>query len=338
MRATTAPVQATAGPTAPGAARGPRSIVWGVAELNAFSDERLDRAAHRRTDEAWLDDALTGGRARAIVATADTVAIATDGTALRVPLDDLAALAQHAEPILLGVEGGAPLFAVDGQGEDEELAAALAGRGTLVGLREESLRLGRADANLLAYAQAILSWQRRHRFCGVCGTRTGSIEGGHARRCPSCGAVNHPRTDPVIIVVVVDPVGDRIVLGRQAVWPLGRYSALAGFVEPAEALERAVAREVMEESGVTVGDVRYHSSQPWPFPGSLMLGFHATWTGGEPRPVDGELEDARWFGRAEVAQAAHEDAAWDVQDESRLLLPPKVAIARTLIDAWLAGG
>ena len=124
----------------------------------------------------------------------------------------------------------------------------------------------------------------------MCGTRTASIEGGHARRCPSCGAINHPRTDPVIIVVVVDPAGDRIVLGRQAVWPQGRYSALAGFVEPAEALERAVAREVLEESGVTVGDVRYHSSA-WPSR-LLMLGFHATWTGGEPRPVDGELEDA----------------------------------------------
>ena len=306
-----------------------------MAEPNAFSDVRLDRAAHRRTDAAWLQGALGGTRAQAIVATADTVALAPDGAALRMPLADLAGLARHDEPILLGVEGDVPLFAVDGEGED--LAALLGGRGELVGLRDASLRLGRADAGVLAYAQAILSWQRRHRFCGVCGTRTASIEGGHARRCPSCGAINHPRTDPVIIVVVVDPAGDRIVLGRQAVWPQGRYSALAGFVEPAEALERAVAREVLEESGVTVGDVRYHSSQPWPFPGSLMLGFHATWTGGEPRPVDGELEDARWFGRAEVAEAAREDAAWEEQDEGRLLLPPTVAIARTLIDAWLAG-
>ena len=319
-----------------GRTRGPASIVSGVPTPNAFSDVRLDRAAHRRTDEAWVTAALADPGTQAIVATADHVAVSGgrgDLTALRLPLAALAGRPGHAEPILLGVQDGAALFGVDGEGED--LAGLLEGHGELVGLRDASLRLRRQDAGVLAYAQAILSWQRRHRFCGLCGTRTASIEAGHARRCPNDGATNYPRTDPVIIVVVVDPQGDRVLLGRQAAWPEGRYSALAGFVEPAESLEDAVAREVLEESGVTVGDVRYASSQPWPFPGSLMLGFHATWTGGDPRPVDGELQDARWFGRAEVAEAAREDAAWDREDGTRLLLPPTVAIARTLIDGWL---
>jgi NAD+ diphosphatase len=302
---------------------------------NAFH-VRLDRAAHRRTDDAWLTAALTDPATRALVTTADGVAIDGAGRAARVPLDRLGGTVGHPEPILLGIEEGAALFAVDAEGSPaDEL---LGERGTVVGLRDASMRLSREDAGVLAYAQAILNWQRRHRFCGVCGTGTRSIEGGHARHCPNCGAMHHPRTDPVIIVAVVDPQGDRILLGRQAVWPRGRYSALAGFVEPAETLEDAVAREVLEESGVTVRDVAYRSSQPWPFPGSLMLGFQATWVEGDPRPVDGELEDARWFSRAEVARAARENAEWDVEDTERLLLPPTVAIARTLIDGWLAEG
>lgn len=307
-----------------------------VSSPNSFAGARLDRAAHRRTDAAWLADALASRDAQAIVATADAVAVTPSGTAVRLPLAAVDGLAGRAEPVLLGVEDGAPLFAVDGEGDD--LGGLLDGRGALVGLRDAALRLGRDDAGVLAYTQAILSWQRRHRFCGACGTRTHSIEGGHAHRCPNCGAVTYPRTDPVIIVVVVDPAADRILLGRQAVWPRGRYSALAGFVEPVESLEDAVAREVLEESGVAVRDVRYRSSQPWPFPGSLMLGFEATWAGGDPRPVDGELEDARWFTREQVQAAAREDVDWDEEDHERLLLPPTVAIARTLIDGWLADG
>jgi NAD+ diphosphatase len=134
--------------------------------------------------------------------------------------------------------------------------------------------------------------------------------------------------------------GDRVLLGRQAAWPAGRYSALAGFVEPGEALETAVAREVVEESGVEVDDVRYEASQPWPFPASLMLGFQARYAGGEPAPCDAELEAVRWFTRDEVAAAAREDVAWQDQAGAGgpgLLLPPRTAIARVLIERWLAG-
>jgi NAD+ diphosphatase len=133
--------------------------------------------------------------------------------------------------------------------------------------------------------------------------------------------------------------GDRVLMGRQAMWPKGRYSALAGFVEPGERLEDAVAREVLEESGITVRDVRYVESQPWPFPVSLMLGFHATYAGGEPEVRDGELEDVRWFTRAEVEAAVGGSDDWiDGPDAQGLMVPPPTAIARLLIDRWVAAG
>jgi NAD+ diphosphatase len=135
-----------------------------------------------------------------------------------------------------------------------------------------------------------------------------------------CATEHHPRTDPVVIMLVHD--GDRAILGRQAHWPPGRYSALAGFVEPGESLEEAVAREVREETGARVDEIAYRSSQPWPFPGSLMLGFVARWTSGEPAIGDGELEDVRWFTREEIASAS-------------VKLPPRQAIARRLIEDWL---
>jgi NAD+ diphosphatase len=146
------------------------------------------------------------------------------------------------------------------------------------------------------------------------------------RTCPRCGAQHHPRTDPVVITLVHD--GDRrVLLGRQPTWPAGRYSALAGFVEPGESLEEAVVREIGEEAGVAVTAVRYRSSQPWPFPASLMLGFEAAYAGGDAHPHDHELEDVRWVSRAELARA--------VAGEGPLLLPPPLAIARRLIEGWL---
>ena len=179
-----------------------------------------------------------------------------------------------------------------------------------------------AEGGLAAYLMALLDWHRRHRFCANCGASTRIAQAGHSRRCPRCGASHFPRTDPVVIMLVTD--GDRALLGRQATWPPGRYSALAGFVEPGESLEEAVAREVLEESGVEVRDVRYRSSQPWPFPASLMLAFTSTWAAGEPAVRDGELEDVRWFSRDDLRGGS-------------VLLPPRQAIARSLVDEWLAG-
>ncbi len=216
------------------------------------------------------------------------------------------------ELVLLGVDGdGRAIFAAD-PGE--------AVPGERRGLRELAPVISQADGGMIAHAVALLNWHRRHRFCANCGARSESREAGHIRQCPACGTDHHPRTDPVVIMLVCD--GDRAVLGRQAHWPAGRYSALAGFVEPGESLEEAVAREVREECGARVTDVRYRSSQPWPFPTSLMLGFHARWTAGEPAVGDGELEDVRWFTRDEIAGGG-------------VRLPPPEAIARRLIDEWL---
>jgi len=154
---------------------------------------------------------------------------------------------------------------------------------------------------VLAYARALVSWRRRHHYCGSCGTATVSRSAGHVRVCPDqgCGDEQFPRLDPAVIVLVSD--GARALLGRQKAWPPGRYSTIAGFVEPGESLEDAVLREVLEETGVAVRECRYHSSQPWPFPSSLMLGFTAEADAAAVPRADDELEDVRWFTREDVA-------------------------------------
>jgi NAD+ diphosphatase len=207
-----------------------------------------------------------------------------------------------------------------------------------VGLRDAASVLDAEEAGLAAYATALLNWHRAHGFCAHCGAATNVSEGGLVRACPVCGAAHHPRVDPVVIMLVTD--GDRLLLGRQRAWPARRYSALAGFVSPGESLEEAVAREVFEEVGVRVGKPRYESSQPWPFPASLMLGFTVEWSGGDVGGNDPELEDARWFARAEVTDAARHEDSWSADEApgEGLLLPPRSAIARRLIEGWLGDG
>ena len=283
-----------------------------MAAPNTFAGARLDRETMRRRDPSWVAARLADPSSRAIVAADGSVLV--DGARLAlVPLDGLP------EPLLLGVQDGRALFAADGSGRDD-----------LVGVRDIAPELAQEEGGLLAYAAALLNWHRRHGFCSVCGAPSEVREAGLLRVCPACGSEHHPRTDPVVIMLVVDAERDRVLLGRQPSWPSGRYSALAGFVEPGESLEDAVAREVLEESGVEVTGARYVSSQPWPFPSSLMLGFEASYVAGEAVAADGELEDARWFTRAELLDAAAERGA--------LRLPPPLAIARRLIDGWLAAG
>jgi NAD+ diphosphatase len=284
--------------------------------VNTFSGAPLDRAGARRTDERWVEDLRRDPNSRAIVVTGEGVLVeeSDDPRLARVALDG-------GEPFLLGLsEDGSALFAVETDAES-------APPGTrAIGLREAAARLPQADGGLVAQATGLVNWHRRHPRCSVCGEPTKVAEAGYVRRCPSCGALHHPRTDPVVIMLVTD--GDRALLGRQARWPPGRYSALAGFVEPGETLEEAVAREVREEAGVEVRAPRYESSQPWPFPSSLMLGFVAEYAGGEPTVRDEELEDVRWFSRRELEEirAGRVDG---------MHLPPRIAIARTLIDGWL---
>lgn len=279
---------------------------------NTFSGARIDRVAtERRRDAAWVAAQRDDPAARALVVGRRGVLL--DGEApARVPL---AEAPDGGAGVLLGLEPSGPLFAVD---------AGADGAGPMVGLREVAARLAQEEGGLVAYAAALLNWHRTHPHCAVCGARTEVAEAGLLRVCPRCGAQHHPRTDPVVIMLVLD--GDRALLGRQASWDPGRYSALAGFVEPGESLEEAVARECLEESGVQVEDARYVSSQPWPFPSSLMLGFTATYAGGEAHAREGELEDARWFTRAELDAAA--------EGRGPFGLPPRLAIARRLIDGW----
>jgi NAD+ diphosphatase len=292
-----------------------------VATPNTFEGARLDRETMRRRDAAWVAERLDDPASRAVVLAEAAVLVDDERLAL-VELPGL--LARGAEPLLLGVQDERALFAVDAEPLD---AAALA-PAELVSVRDIAPRLAQDDGGLIAYAAALLNWHRRHRFCSVCGNESRIEEAGLLRRCPACGAEHHPRTDPVVIMLVIDEERDRVLLGRQPSWPPGRYSALAGFVEPGESLEDAVAREVLEEAGVEVTGARYDSSQPWPFPSSLMLGFTAAYVSGEAVASDGELEEARWFSRAELEEAA--------AGRGEMRLPPPIAIARTLIDGWLS--
>jgi NAD+ diphosphatase len=308
-----------------------------------FTGERLDRATERRTDPEWVAEQAASPRARAVLAGDAGIHVTADERLALLPLAQLDAR----EPLLLGLDETGPVFAVDANGTrsggpvsaaDQRwtVRGAIAAQGQsppdpatgtrAIGLRAAAATLPHADAGLAAHAAALVNWHRRHRHCSVCGAPTDIADGGIVRRCPSCGTDHHPRTDPVVIMLVTD--GDRVLLGRQPSWPPGRYSALAGFVEPGESLEEAVAREVREEAGVEVGDPEYVASQPWPFPTSLMLGFRAPWISGEPRRIDEELEDVRWFSRDDVAAAVEER-------EGPLGVPPRFAIARRLLEEWL---
>lgn len=302
---------------------------------NVFTGARLDRAGAHRSDAAWVNARLRDPASRALALTRDGVLVTgyAEPQLVRLPLDLIPGAA--GTTVLLGLEAdGTPLFAVDV--DHIHALRPLAPGARPLGLREAGALLPHEAGGLAAYASALLNWHRTHTHCSRCGAVTDVVWGGHMRRCPVCGAEHHPRTDPVVIMLVLD--GERVLLGRQAAWPRGRWSALAGFVEAGESLEEAVTREVLEESGVTVREPRYVSSQPWPFPSSLMLGFTAAYAGGEPVALDGELEDVRWFTRAEVAAAAaaSASASWDdVPADVPLLLPPPLAIARRLLDDWL---
>jgi NAD+ diphosphatase len=197
-----------------------------------------------------------------------------------------------------------------------------------VDLRSVGPVMDRTESAILAYAKGIMYWHERHKFCGVCGSETEIFEAGHLRKCQNsaCATPHFPRTDPAVIMLVSKD--DRALLGRKAEWMEGMYSTLAGFVEPGESLEHAVAREVMEEAGVEITNIRYHSSQPWPFPASLMLGFYADALTEDFSQNDEELEDLRWFTRQELADGGAGIAR----------RPRSDSIARRLIDSWIANG
>ncbi len=292
---------------------------------NTFAGPYLDRAAHLRQDPAWFEAALADRGSRVIAVWNSRNLIAGSSPPHAVLLDLSMVPPEHrniGELILLGRFGEHHCFAFE--------IEAIAPPALLEGARFEDLRLiaprlPADEAGLLAYARAMISWRRRHRFCGSCGSPTLAARGGHTLICgnASCRAEQFPRIDPAIIVLVSE--SDRALLGRQASWPPSRYSTIAGFVEPGESLEDAVAREVFEETGIEVGRIEYHSSQPWPFPASLMLGFTAHAASTEIRRNDEELEDARWVTRAEIAAGT-------------VRLPPPLSISYSLIEQWFDQG
>jgi len=275
-----------------------------------FAHAGLDRAPLERRSAEWVAARRKEPRARALQLSERGVWVEDSRLVLARPRDG---------DVFLGLTGDSPLFAAD-------VGDAAPARGAPAGLREAAAELRPEEAALAAYAASLLNWHRRHRFCANCGQPTAPRDGGHERHCPACDTHHFPRTDPVVIVRVTD--GERLLLARKAEWPDGRYSVLAGYVEPGESLEHAVWREILEESALAVRAVAYVDSQPWPFPSSLMLGFHAEAEAREPHPDDRELSDVRWFGRDEVRNAASGNGA--------VFLPPPFTIARRLIDGWLA--
>ena len=302
-----------------------------------YADAPLDRAALLREDSARLERTLARADACTLPVWRNQSLVADVEAARPGAMRHCVDVHRYAgEVVFLGLEREAPVFAADFSHLEEREAADLLGHG-FIDLRRVGPLLEDDEAALLAYARGMLYWHRNHRHCGRCGSATDSRKGGHLRMCtnPECGRPSFPRTDPAVIVLVEHPGGDggppRCLLGRSSRFPAGMYSTLAGFVEPGESMEQTVRREVFEESGVEVGDVRYLASQPWPFPSSLMIGFHATAASTDIRLHDDELEDAQWFSADELlaAQARGEDETF--------CLPRKDSIARFLIETWLEG-
>ncbi len=294
-----------------------------LADDPAFTGMVLDRAAIERKDPDWVARLLEDASTRAVAAGHDGVLMRAGDT------PELARTrpAPDAEPILLGLDPGGAVFAVDLDSLAPPQRAAAIDGAEVVGLRDAGAVLPPAEAGLAAYVMALLNWHRRHRFCANCGAATAITEGGYERRCPRCGAHHFPRTDPVVIMTVEHD--GRLLLGRRAGWPAGRLSVLAGFVAPGESAEEAVVREVGEESGIVVRDPAFVASQPWPFPASLMLGFHAESDGGDPVPTDGELEEVQWLAIKLIRRAI-------AGDDVGFQLPPPVSIARFLIEHRVA--
>lgn len=302
---------------------------------NTFAGNPLDRASDRRGDAAWI---------AAKLASSDSLGLAlwngkplvektpgTDGGPAGVQIAYLPAklageIAGGAERLLfMGLWQETAIFAVDIEGSSDPAQGPLQGLGEFVDLRQIALRLPATDAGMLATAKSMFEWRRKHQHCAVCGQPSETREGGWKRHCPSCETDHFPRTDPVVIMLAYH--GDRCMLGRQEIWPAGMFSALAGFLEPGESIEEACARELAEEAGLRTRQVRYHSTQPWPYPSSLMIGLIAEVEDDEGTPDQTELSEVRWFTR----------------DEARKLLkgqiegtfaPPAMAIAHQLIKAW----
>ena len=294
---------------------------------NFFSQVVYDRAAQFRADHAKLDGLLSGPARIVPVWRNMSMMVRLDKPqALFLPdLPDGDLLDRDSGYIFLGMFNEAAYFAVDISSQDDAPARVGA---EIADLREIGGHLTHEEASLLAHARAMVYWHTRHRFCGVCGAPTEARDAGHMRACtnPDCRTPHFPRTDPAVIMLIHH--GDRCLLGHHQRWDMPMYSTLAGFVEPGESLEDAVRREVKEEAGITVGQVTYHSSQPWPFPASIMLGFYGEAESTDISLEDDELQDARWFTRAQLRDP----------ESVGIHLPRAISVSRRLINDWLDEG
>ena len=291
---------------------------------NVYTGSPLDRAGHLRDDADWIQSRLTDPGSLFVPVWRAKTPVRDEAQGVYVPGAAAGGLRAAGGPwAFLGLRGETAVFAVDVSTVDDPApllpeGARFEDMRTLAGL------LSADDAAVLAHARGLMHWRVRHRFCGVCGGVCEPRSAGHAMACTQCNAQHFPRTDPAVIMLVHG--ADRCLLGHSQRFPsVTMYSTLAGFVEPGESLEEAVAREVMEESGVRVGRVSYHSSQPWPFPASIMLGFYAEALSYEITVDTTELRDARWFTRDELRH--HEQHGFS--------LPRRDSIARRLIEDWM---
>ena len=318
-----------------GSGFGKQNVMSVSSVANTFAGNPLDRASDRRADPEWI---------RSRLADADALAVAmwngkplveaapVGGNALRIaylPAQLTREVVASDERLLfLGLSGEIAVFAVDLEGSADPADGPLSGFGRFEDLRSIAARLPAHDAAILATAKAMFEWRRRHGFCAACGQPTMPADGGWKRVCDACRSEHFPRTDPVVIMLPT--LGDRCLLGRQAIWPKGMFSALAGFLEPGETIEEACAREVKEEAGLTTVSVAYHSTQPWPYPSSLMIGLLAEVSDDNATPDQTELDEVRWFTREEAGALLRGELtdAW---------APPPMAIAHQLIKTWSQG-
>jgi NAD+ diphosphatase len=297
---------------------------------NVFAGNPLDRASYQRSDTDWVKQKIADPDSLAMVLwNGKPMVEDRNGGGSQIAYVRAAMaeeLSDAGERLLfMGLWKETAVFALDMEGQLDPADGPMQGMGRFEDLRAIALELPAGDAAMAATAKAMFEWRRRHRYCANCGQPSEPSDGGWRRQCPACKTEHFPRTDPVVIMLAIRD--DRCLLGRQAAWPKGMYSALAGFLEPGESIEEACAREIFEEAGLRTARVRYHSTQPWPYPSSLMIGLIAEVEEGEATPDQTELEEVRWFTR----------------EEARALIgvklpgaraPGSVAIAHQLIKAW----
>jgi NAD+ diphosphatase len=299
--------------------------------IHTFAGNPLDRADTRRREAGWLARAEADPASRFLPFWQLNVLVDPAGGLGWLPTAEIRRLAVDAPPVFLGCLDGVAHFAVDlSELGDVQHELNLEDGARFEDCRNAAMHLDTPSTGIVAQARAQVDWHRRHRFCSVCGARTEQDRGGHVRRCGECKAEHFPRTDPVAIMLVVDD--DRCLLGQPAgrLARSGFYSALAGFIDQGESIEEAVRREVREEAGIAVGAVRYHSSQPWPFPSSLMIGCHAREESFDITIDANEMADVSWFTRDEILQSL-------AGEHPRLKVPGAIAIAHHLIRSWAAG-